>query len=103
MANSNGSSPTRVELYESLFVIAQATEQITNHLERLTSAGLVSEAMGEQHTLAAHELRAHIAATAVNNLTAPELADAGRYAKQHRELQRKLAGGEPEPNPNKII
>ncbi len=96
MANTNGSSPTRVDLYESLFAIAQATEQITHHLERLTSAGLVSGLIGEQHTLAAHELRAHIAATAVNNLTAPELEDAGRYAKQHRELRRKLAGGEPE-------
>src|SRR5579871_4829228 len=103
MANSNGSSPTRVELYESLFAIAQATEQITHHLERLASAGLVSEVMGEQHTLAAHELRAQIAATAVNNLTAPELEDAGRYANQHRQLKEKLAGGEPEPHPNRIV
>ncbi len=95
MAISNGSSPTRVELYESLFVIAQATEQITHHLERLTSAGLVSEPMSELQMLAAYELRAHIAVTAVNNLTAPELADAGRYAEQHRQLQQKLAGGEP--------
>ena len=96
MATSNGSSPTRVELYESLFVIAQATEQITHHLERLASAGLVSDIMSEQHTLAAHELRAQISATAVNNLTAPELEDAGRYAQQHRELQQKLAGGGPQ-------
>ncbi len=103
MANSNGSSATRVELYESLFVIAQATEQITHHLERLASAGLVSEIMSEQHALAAHQLRAQIAATAVNNLTAPELEDAGRYAKEHRELQQKLAGGEPEIKANKII
>ncbi len=101
MAISNGSSPTRVELYESLFVIAQATEQIINHLERLTSAGLISEKMSEQQMLAALEVRAHIAVTAVNNLTAPELADAGRYAEQHRELQKKLAGGEPEPKPTK--
>ncbi len=100
MAISNGSSATRVELYESLFVIAQATEQIINHMERLTSAGLVSEIMGKQNMLAALELRAHIAATAVNNLTAPELEDAGRYAEQHRELRRKLAGGEPETKPN---
>ncbi len=101
MANSNGSSATRVELYESLFVIAQATEQITNHLERMTSAGLVSETMSELYMLAAHELRAHIAVTAVNNLTAPELEDAGRYAQQHRDLQQKLAGGEPERKPAK--
>ncbi len=99
MAISNGSSPTRVELYESLFVIAQAAEQITHHLERLTLAGLISEKMSEQQMLAILEARAHIALTAVNNLTAPELADAGRYAEQHRELQRELAGGEPETKP----
>ncbi len=101
MAISHGSSPTRVELYESLYLIAQATQTITTHLERLTEAGLVSELMSEQQMLAALELRAHIACTAVNNLTAPELADAGRYAEQHRELQRKLAGGEPETKPAK--
>ncbi len=103
MAISNGSSLTRVELYESLYVIAQATEQITHHLERLASAGLVSEVMNEQHLLAAHELRAQVSATAVNNLTAPELEDAGRYAMRHRQLKEKLAGGEPGTNPNKII
>ncbi len=99
MAISNGSSPTRVELYESLFVIAQAAEQITHHLERLTSAGLISEKMSEQQMLAVLEARAHIALTAVNNLTAPELADAGRYANQHRQLKEKLAGSEPETTP----
>ena len=94
MAVSNGSSPTRVELYESLYLIAQATQQITTQLERLRSAKLLTRNIMELQRLAAHHLRADIAASAIHNLTAPEVRDAGRYERQYHRLQRKLAGGE---------
>ena len=101
MANSNGSSPTRVEVYESLHLIAQATQQITEQLERLRSAKLLAPRFMKLQMLAAHGLRAQIATSALHNLTAPELADAGQYANQHRRLEKELAQYVPTSKPTK--
>ncbi len=97
MADSNGSSVTRVEVYESLFVIAQATEQIAEHLERLRSSGMLSQNIMELQLLLVRHMSAEVATSTVHNLTAPEVDDAARYEQEYLQLRRTLAGEEPEP------
>ncbi len=91
MAISNGSSPHKTEVYESLYLICQATQQITEHLERLRSANVLVSSFVEVNKAAALELRAGITTSALHNLTAPEVEEAHRHESKRIRMERKLA------------
>lgn len=90
MAVPYGSSVIRMEVFESLYLISQATQQIADHLERLKSAKMLAPVFAEIQKLAAFERQAVVAASVVHNLAAPELEDSSRH--QHRciHLEKKL-------------
>lgn len=89
------SSPTKTEVYESLYLICQATQQITDHLERLRSANVLSGAFVEINKTAALQLRAEVGTSAVHNLASSEIDDAHRHETKRIRLERKLAQEEP--------
>lgn len=91
MAIFNSNSPSRIEIYESLYLICQATQQITEQLERLRSANLLEPAFVEINKMAALQLRAEIATSAVHNLTEPEVKEGHRLEQKRLRMQRKLA------------
>ena len=91
MAITNGSSPHKTEVYESLYLICQATQQITEHLERLGSAKVLVGSFVEINKTAALELRAEITTSALHNLTAPEVGEAHRHQSKRIRMERKLA------------
>lgn len=95
MATSHGSSPSKIEVYESLYLISLATRQITDQLERLKSLKILARTVAEGQRLAAHELRAVIATAAVHSLADPELEDAGRYQAQRIRMETRLAQRKP--------
>src|SRR5579864_1129223 len=101
MATSNVSSPTRIELYESLYLICQATQQITHHLERLRSANVLAHTSVELHKTAALQLRAEITASAVLNLAAPEAEDAYRRQQKRIRMESRLAQTTPKKSGHK--
>ena len=91
MATSNGNSISKTELYESLYLICNATQQITDHLDRLRSAEILKPVFVELHKTAAQQLRAEITASATLNLTAPEAEDAYRHESKRIRMETKLA------------
>ncbi len=101
MAIPNGSSPHKTEVYESLYLICQATQQITEHLERLRSANVLVPSFVEVNKTAALELRAEITTSALHNLTAPEVEEAHRHGTKRIRMERKLAQAGPETGPRK--
>lgn len=91
MATSNVNSKSKMEVYESLYLICQATQQITDHLDRLGAADILKPMFVELHKLAAQQLRAEVTATATLNLTAPEAEDAYRQESKRIRMETKLA------------
>lgn len=91
MATTNVSSPSKVEVYESLYLICHATQQIIDHIERLRSANVLRPSLVKLQKSAAHQLRSEITSSAVHNLTAPENAEAFRYQNERIRVERKLA------------
>ncbi len=91
MAITHGNSPHKVEVYESMYLICQATQQITEHLERLRSANVLARSFVEVNKTAALQLRAEITTSAIHNLTAPEVADAHRLEGKLMRMVKKLA------------
>ncbi|HEY6348915.1 MAG TPA: hypothetical protein VI636_05850 [Candidatus Angelobacter sp.] len=101
MATSNVTSPTKAQVYESLFLICQATQQIIDHLERLRSAAILPPVSVELHKMAANQLRAAVTATAVLNLAAPEAEDAYRNEKRRIRMETRLARIKPKTKSRK--
>ncbi len=91
MAITYSNSPSKTEVYESLYLICQATQQITEHLERLRSASVLARSFVEVNKTAALQLRAEITTSAIHNLTAPEVADAHRQGIKRIRMEKKLA------------
>jgi hypothetical protein len=98
MAISNGSSSTKIEAYESLYLICQATQQITNHLERLRDANILGPVSMEINKTAALQLRAEIATSAVHNLASPEIEEAHQQETKRIRLERRQAQAKPKTN-----
>lgn len=77
MAVSHGSSPTKTDVYKSLYLISRATEVITEHLTILRSARVMASGPAARCTAHARELRAEIATSSTHNLNSDELREAG--------------------------
>ncbi len=88
MATSNVSSPS---VYESLYLISLAVQQITDNLERLRSANILAPGFVELRKMAANQLRAAIAASSTIKLTTWEAEDAYRLERQRIRTEKKLA------------
>lgn len=91
MVDSNGSSPSRTHLYESLYLICQLTDQLIHHLDRLKSAKILMPGFVEQEKEAARELRSVVAASAAMNLQHAEMDAAAHHQKNRTRIQTKLA------------
>ncbi len=102
MAISHGSSPHKTEVYESLYLICQATQQITEHLERLRSANVLVPSFVEVNKTAALELRAEITTSALHNLTAPEVEEAHRHGTKRIRMEKRLANQKPGANSRQV-
>lgn len=101
---SHGSSPTRAEIYESLYLICQATQQITYHLERLRATSILEPVFAEINKTATLQLRAQIATSAVHNLAAPEIEEAHRHESKRIRMERRLAQDKPaQDRPKRIL
>src|SRR5437016_6327827 len=74
--------PMNSAAYESLHVISQATEQITEHIERLKIEGLLRPEQADLRKSAIEQLRAEISFTAVLNLADRESEDASRLEQE---------------------
>ena len=74
------------EIYESLLVINQATEQTIKHIERLRNEKLLTPHFAEVHILAAQQNCSEVSVSAVHWLAHHELKDAGRF--QQKRLKR---------------
>src|SRR5579864_1068999 len=95
MAVSNGSSPSKTEVYESLYLICLATQQITVDLDRLRAANVLGRVSAEINKTAALQLRAEITTSAVHNLAQPEIAEAHRHEMKRIRMERRLAQAKP--------
>lgn len=95
MAITNNNSPSKTEVYESLHLICQATQQITDHLERLRSLNVLSGAFADINKTAALQLRAEIATSAVHSLASREIEEAHRHEQRRLRMERKLTRTEP--------
>src|SRR5215467_4384770 len=95
MATTHVSSPSKTEVYQSLYLICQATQQITDNLERLKAARVLGSAFAEINKTAALQLRAEIATSAVHNLAAPEIEDGHRYETKRIRMERRQAQDKP--------
>ena len=91
MATSNVNSTSKSELYESLYLICLATQQISDHLDRLRSADVLKPVFVELRKTAAQQLRAEVTASATLNLTAPEAEDAYRHESKRIRMETRLA------------
>lgn len=96
MATSNVS---KTDVYQSLYLISLATEQITQHLERLKTANILAPKAAELRKLAVNQLRAEIAAAAVMNLTSAEMDESYRQEKGRLRLEKRLAKLKPKKQP----
>ena len=97
MAISHGSSPSKTEVYEALYLICQATQQITDNLDRLRAANVLGPVSAEINKAAALQLRAEIATSAVHNLASPEIEEAHRQETKRERMERKQAQTKPKP------
>lgn len=95
------SNVSKTAVYESLYLISLATQQIVDNLERLKAVHILAPKPAELRKLAANQLRAEIAATAVLNLTSEEMGDAYRQEKDRLGLEKRLAKSQPKKHPTK--
>lgn len=95
MVTSNGSSPTKTQVYESLYLINHASQLMIEHMDRLKSAKVLGATFVQIRQAATRQLRAEIASSAVHNLAAPENAEAYRYQNQHIRMETRLARMKP--------
>lgn len=90
MAISNINSPSKTQIYESLYLISVATQLITEHLDRLQSAKILSKWAVEHGKTAANELRAQLAASSTINLTGKEADNAYWLEKKRIRMEKNL-------------
>lgn len=90
MADSHLNSSTKTEVYESLYLICQATQQITEQLDRLRSVNVLKRVFADINKETALQLRAEVTTAAVHYLTNPEIADAHRHESKRIQLLKTL-------------
>src|SRR5215467_1910334 len=95
MATINVSSPSKTEVYQSLYLICQATQQITENLERLRVFKVLGSVFVEINKTAALQLRAEIATSAVHNLASPEIEEAHRRETKRIRMEKTQAEEKP--------
>ena len=80
----------KAEIYQSLTAINQATEQITEHLEKLRDAELLTPHFAEIRILAGQQNCAETNTSVVHTLTVREEEDATRLQKERIEKEERL-------------
>jgi hypothetical protein len=80
--------------YESLHIINQATQQIAEHIERLTNEGLLLPQFAEIRRLAAEQNCAEINVSAILRLVEREQAEAARVERERMEKEKALESGD---------
>lgn len=78
------------KIYESLYVITQATEQITKHIERLRKEKLLTAHFAEVRILAAQQNRSEINVSVVHWLAHHEQRDAGHFEQKRLKREARL-------------
>ena len=78
------------EIYESLYIITQATEQITKHIERLRGEKLLTPHFAEVHILAAQQNCSEINVSAVHWLAHHEQREAGDFEQKRLKREARL-------------
>src|SRR5215469_14790543 len=91
MATTHVSSLSKTEVYQSLYLISQATQQLAEQLDRLMAANVVGHVSGEINKAIALQLRAEIATSAVHNLASREIDEAHRQETKRIRLERRQA------------
>lgn len=83
---------SKTAVYESLSAINQATNQLTEHIERLKSAYRLKFKMADLYRSTAEELRAQINQNVIAHMSRDEVADAARFQKQRTAIELKIVG-----------
>ena len=78
------------EIYESLHVINTATQQITEHIEKLKAHGLLTPHYAELRALAAQQTCVETNHSAILSLIRREQDDAVQLEKQRLEMEDRL-------------
>jgi regulator of replication initiation timing len=83
---------SKTAVYESLSAINQATDQLTEHIERLKSAYRLKFKMADLFRLTAEELRAQINQSVIVHMSRDEVTDAARFQKLRTERAKEIVG-----------
>ncbi|HEY6348383.1 MAG TPA: hypothetical protein VI636_03135 [Candidatus Angelobacter sp.] len=81
----------RVEIYEHLHAINQASQEIMQRIEKLRDAGALTPHFAEIRLILAEQNCSEINVSVTNYLTTNELEDAGRLQREGLQKQRELA------------
>jgi hypothetical protein len=82
------------EIYESLSVINQATEQMVRHVQRLRDLAILTPGFAEIRRLTAEQLRAQINHKVIMTMAEAETQSASLLGKLKTAEEKKLAGEE---------
>ena len=82
------------EIYESLSVINQATEQMVRHVRRLRDLAILTPGFAEIRRLTAEQLRAQINHKVIMTMEEAETQSASLLSKLKEAEEKKLAGEE---------
>lgn len=82
------------EIYESLSVINQATEQMVRHVRRLRDLAILTPGFAEIRRLTAEQLRAQINHKVIMTMAEAETQSASLLGKLKTAEEKKLAGEE---------
>lgn len=81
----------RVGIYEDLYAINQATQQIIQRIEKLRDAGALLPHFADVHLIMTEQNCSELNVSVTNHLTTVELEDAGRLQKEGLQKQKELA------------
>ncbi len=82
------------EIYESLSVINQATEQMVRHVQRLRDLAILTPGFAEIRRLTAEQLRAQINHKVIMTMAEAETQSASLLGRLKTAEEKKLAGEE---------
>ena len=81
-------------IYDSLYTINEAFEQIPEHLKKLNELGVITAEYVQSQRVHSEELRAGINAMILNKLQTRELADREHFGKMRETTEARLKGEE---------
>jgi hypothetical protein len=82
----------KAEIYQSLYIINQSLQLVTEHLEKLKAAEVLSADSAEILRLAAEQLRSEINQMATSRLHECECGDAYHFEQQRIEQESRVRG-----------